>query len=77
MIPDEDEPSEVDIYWFLTIAMTRLGFSKTEAGRLTVITFNKFYQRYKDTFDLEMRLKNANVTYEEALKKAQRQEEWL
>jgi hypothetical protein len=48
-----------------------------ETGRLTLTTFNKLYQHYKNDFDLEMRLKNANMTYEEAYNKANEQEEWF
>ena len=39
--------------------------------------FNKLYGHYKDNFDMEMRLKNANVTYAEAYIKSMEQEEWL
>ena len=39
--------------------------------------FNKLYEHYKADFDLEMRLKNANMTYEEAFRKAQASEEWF
>jgi len=48
-----------------------------ETGRLTLTTFNKLYDHYKNTFDLEMRLKNANMTYSEAYTKSQEAEEWL
>lgn len=51
--------------------------SLKETGRLTLTMFNKMYGHYKDNFDLEMRLKNANMTYEEAYKKSQEAEEWL
>ena len=44
---------------------------------MTLATFFKFYKHYKDTFDIEMRLKNANMTYSEASRKAQEAEEWL
>ena len=39
--------------------------------------FNKLYGHYKDNFDLELRLRNANMTYEEAFKKSQEDEEWF
>ena len=45
-----------------------LGFTEKEVGRMTLRTFNKFYKCYKDNFDLEMRLKLSNTTYEEAIK---------
>lgn len=44
---------------------------------MTLTTFLKLYKHYQDTFDLELRLKNANVTYAEALKKAQKSDEWF
>lgn len=39
--------------------------------------FNKLYRHYKDNFDYEMRLKNANVTYAEAYAQSQKDEEWF
>ena len=39
--------------------------------------FNKMYGHYKDNWDYEMRLSNANMTYAEAHIKAQQDEEWL
>lgn len=39
--------------------------------------FNKLYGHYKDNFDFEMRLKNANKTYAEAFIKSQQDEEWF
>lgn len=54
-----------------------MGLTFKETGRLTLTTFNKLYQHYKNNFDLEMRLKKANMTYEEAYKKANEQEEWF
>lgn len=39
--------------------------------------FNKLYGHYKNTFDFEMRLTKANLTYKEAFVKAQEDEEWL
>ena len=39
--------------------------------------FLKLYKHYKDNFDLEMRLKKSNTTYEEAHKKAQKSQEWF
>ena len=44
---------------------------------MTLRTFNKFYKCYKDNFDLEMRLKLSNTTYEEAIKKSKEKEEWI
>lgn len=39
--------------------------------------FNKLYGHYKNNWDYEMRLKNANMTYAEAFVKSQEDEEWL
>ncbi len=39
--------------------------------------FNKLYKHYKDNFDLEMRLNNANVTYAEARARQIKSEEWF
>ena len=39
--------------------------------------FNKLYGHHKNNWDLEMRLTQANMTYEEAYNKAQRDEEWF
>lgn len=48
-----------------------------ETGRLTIRMFMKLYEHYKDTFDLEMRLEKANMTYREAYIKSQKDEEWF
>ena len=39
--------------------------------------FNKLYGHYKNNWDYEMRLTQANTTYAEAFIKAQKDEEWL
>lgn len=39
--------------------------------------FNKLYAHYKDNWSMEMRLSNANMTYEEAYIKSQKEEEWF
>lgn len=39
--------------------------------------FNKLYGHYKDNFDMEMKLRVANITYEEAYQEQQKSEEWL
>lgn len=39
--------------------------------------FNKLYGHYKNNWDLEMRLSNANMTYREAYIKSQKDEEWF
>lgn len=44
---------------------------------MTLTLFNKLYKHYKDNFDMEMRMKNANMTYEDLYIKSQKEEEWL
>ena len=39
--------------------------------------FNKLYDHYKSMWDIEMRLNHANMTYEEAYRKSQEDEEWF
>lgn len=39
--------------------------------------FNKLYEHYKNDFDIEMRLKNANVTYADAFRKQKENEDWF
>ena len=54
-----------------------MGFKYNEVGRLTLTLFNKLYKHYKDTFDIELRLKNNNLTYQEAFSKQQESEQWF
>ena len=77
-IPDEEEwePEPIDFTWYYFIGRTKLGLSFKEVGRMTKNLFNKLYKHYKDNFDLEIRLKNANVTYEEAYNSTQ-EKEWF
>lgn len=51
--------------------------SHKETGRLTLTLFDKLYGHYKDDWDYEMRLKNANMTYKEAYIKSQKAQEWF
>lgn len=76
MIQDEIDPV-IDFSWFWFIGKTKLGLSFHETGRLTLTMFNKLYGHYKDTWDYEMRLSKANMTYAEAFVKSQKEEEWL
>lgn len=39
--------------------------------------FNKLYKHYKNDFDLEMRLKRANLTYAEIYQQSQQAQEWF
>ena len=67
----------IDFTWFFFIGITKLKLTPEQTGRLTLTLFNKLYSHYKNDFDLEMRLKNANITYSEAFAKSQKAEEWL
>jgi hypothetical protein len=44
---------------------------------MTLTTFNKLYSHYKDNFDIEMRMKLANITYSELYEQEQKSEEWF
>lgn len=44
---------------------------------MTLTLFNKMYKHYQDTWSMEMRLSRANMTYEEAQKKAREAEDWF
>lgn len=79
MIPDiiDDEQEPIDFSWFFFIGKSKLNLSFKETGRLTMRMFGKLYQKYKNDFDLEMRLWKNNMTYAEAYKKAQQDEEWF
>lgn len=39
--------------------------------------FNKLYGHYKNNWDMEMRLRKANMTYAELFIKSQQDEEWF
>lgn len=67
----------MDFTWYYFIGRNKLGFEYKEVGRLTLTLFNKLYKHYKDNFDMELRLKNANVTYEEAFNNQQQEKEWF
>ena len=55
----------------------KLRLTIKQIGRLTLTTFNKLYQHYKDDWDMEMRLTAAHMTYADAFKKSQEAEEWF
>ena len=48
-----------------------------EIGRLTLRTFNKMYQCYKNNFDLEMLLEKNGMTYQDYENKQIESEEWF
>lgn len=76
MIQDEYDPV-IDFSWIYFIGKTKLNLSFKETGRLTLKMFNKLYEHYKNNWDYEMKLSNANMTYKEAFIKSQQEEEWL
>lgn len=71
------EPEPIDFTWFFFIGKTKLGLTTKEVGRLTFRMFGKLYKHYKDTFDIEMRLFNANKTYSEINAEAEQEKEWF
>ena len=74
---DDDEPSIIDFSWFYFIGKTKLGLSFKEVGRMTYFFFNKLYTHYKDTWSLEMRLWQANMTYSDLFARMQKEDEWF
>ena len=76
MIHDEVDPV-IDFTWFYFIGRTKLGLTFKETGRLTLTTFNKLYQHYKDNWDLEMLMTASRMTYKDAHEKQQQNEEWF
>ena len=72
---EESEP--IDFTFFYFIGITKLNLSEKRVGRLTFRLFNKLYQHYKNVFDLEMRLKNRDMTYRELYAKSQQEDEWF
>lgn len=76
MIHDEVDPV-IDFTWFYFISRTKLGLTFKETGRLTLTTFNKLYQHYKDNWDLEMLMTASRKTYKDVHEKQQQSEEWF
>nr|DAE95131.1 MAG TPA: hypothetical protein [Caudoviricetes sp.] len=54
-----------------------MGLSFKEVGKITLRTFNKLYQCYKDNFDLELHMKSKNLTYQMLAEKEIESEEWI
>ena len=67
----------IDFSWFYFIGINKLNLTEKRIGRLTLRLFNKLYKHYKNDFDLEMRLKKANMTYEEAYYKTNQDDRWF
>lgn len=74
---DEDGDDPVALSWIYYICRAKLCLTDKETGRLTLTRFFALYKAYKDTFDLEMRLKNANVTYADVTARAARSDRWF
>lgn len=77
MIHEEDDDPTIDFSWFYFIGRTRLNLTLKETGRITLNMFYRLYKHYKDTFDLEMRLRVANMTYAELQEKRERDDDWF
>lgn len=77
MIHEDDEITPIDFSWFYFIGHTKLLLSFKEVGRMTYYLFNKLYAHYRNTWDLEMRLTQANMTYSELDRKQNRDDEWF
>ena len=57
--------------------MDKLHFEYKQVGRLTLKTFSKMYQHYKNDFDLELYLKATNKTYSKLEDEQMEDEEWI
>lgn len=77
MIQEGEEYEPTDFSWFYFIGCAKLGLTIKEVGRLTVSMFSRLYSHYKDTWSFEMRMTNQNMTYSEAIAKAQKAQEWF
>ena len=76
MIQDEVDPV-IDFTWIYFIARTKLHMSFKETGRMTLSMFYKMYGHYKDNWDMEMRMFNANKTYADVFVLQQKDAEWF
>lgn len=63
--------------WIKFIGRAKLHLTEKELWRLTAREFMQLYQEYKNTFDLEMALFNARMTYQQAEEESMKQEEWI
>lgn len=54
-----------------------MGFTTKEIGRMTLTLFNKYYDQYRDLFDLEMYLDKTNTTYMKFNEKASETDKWF
>lgn len=73
-----DYDPTINFSWYRFMGRTRLGLSSDkEVGRLTLRRFRGLYQAYKDTFDIETRLRASGTTYARLEAKAESDEEWF
>ena len=73
-----DYDPTINFSWYYFMGRTRLGLSSDkEVGRLTLRRFRGLYQAYKDTFDVETRLRASGSTYAGIDAKAESDEEWF
>lgn len=67
----------IDFTWFYFIGRNKLGLTFKEVGRLTLRTFNKLYQHYKNDFDKELMLNKSRTTYQKYEEEQIENEEWF
>ncbi len=73
-----DYDPAINFAWYYFIGRTRLGLSSDkEVGRLTRRRFMALYQAYKDTFDIETKLRASGSTYAKLEAQLMSEEEWL
>lgn len=66
MISDEEGLEPIDFTWFFFVGVNKLGLPPKAVGRLTIRTFFKLFQHYKDMFDAELALTRLQKTFREA-----------
>lgn len=73
-----DYDPTINFAWYYFIGRTRLGLSSDkEVGRLTLRRFRVLYKAYKDTFDIETRLRASGSTYAKLEAQSMSDEEWF
>lgn len=73
-----DYDPTINFAWYYFIGRTRLGLSSDkEVGRLTLRRFQALYQAYKDTFDIETKLRAKGSTYAWLEAQSMSDEEWF
>lgn len=73
-----DYDPTINFAWYYFIGRTRLGLSSDrEVGRLTLRRFRALYKAYKDTFDIETKLRASGTTYAKLEAQSMSDEEWF